>query len=154
MMSVWAAAALLVSGLGIAPLALSAAQALRWERDSLARGQAVLLAQDLAHRLHLNPGASTPYQLSWGQQPSAPACRDAPCSRTDWALADLTQWRTQVTQQLPGGDAWLQATREGDSTRWLVLAWASGDGSESVPGTRLPVACPERKRCLALVLSA
>ncbi|MEY3912441.1 MAG: hypothetical protein RL509_485, partial [Pseudomonadota bacterium] len=43
MMSMGSGMALLLSALGIAPLMLSAVQALRWERDSLAQGQAVLL---------------------------------------------------------------------------------------------------------------
>ena len=40
MMSVWATTALLVCGLAIAPLMLSASQALHQQRDSGARGQA------------------------------------------------------------------------------------------------------------------
>lgn len=108
MMSMGSAGALLVSALGIAPLVLSAFQALRWERDSLAQGQAVLLAQDLSHRLHLNAGGASHYQLTWGQQPGARSCRDAPCARGDWAQADLSEWRSHVGQVLPDGDAWLQ----------------------------------------------
>ena len=67
MMSIWSASALLVSGLGLAPLMLSASQALRWERDSLARGQAVLLAQDLSHRLHLNAVAAVGHRVFAGE---------------------------------------------------------------------------------------
>lgn len=157
MMSVWAGAALLVCGLGIAPLALSASQALRWERDSLARGSAVLLAQDLAHRLHLNASAAAQYRLDWGQQPTASSCQDRACTRADWALADLSQWRAQVARILPEGDAWLQASGEGDTVRWLVLAWTSPAtpvSSTIAPTPTLPVPCPNRKRCLCVVLSA
>jgi Tfp pilus assembly protein PilV len=153
MMSLWAGSALLVCGVGIAPLALSAAQALRGERDSLARGLAVLLTQDLAHRLHLNASAATQYQLVWGQQPTASSCQSQACSRTAWAQADLAQWRAQVAQQLPDGDAWMQASDEGENTRWLMLAWSSDAPVQAIPTTRWPQPCPSRKRCLALVLS-
>jgi Tfp pilus assembly protein PilV len=152
MMSIWAGGALLVCGGGLVPLVLSAAQALQWERDSLARGQAVLLAQDLSHRLHLNASTPDPYQLAWGQTPPSLSCRDRPCSRTEWAQSDLAIWRAQLTTLLPDGDAWLQGSGSGDTHRWLVLAWASGGGSESVAPSRLPVSCPAGKRCLAVVL--
>lgn len=152
MMSIWSASALLVSGLGLAPLMLSASQALRWERDSLARGQAVLLAQDLSHRLHLNAVAAPLYQLAWGQQPAVLSCRDTACSRASWAQADLSQWRTQVGQTLPEGDAWLQGTAGAAPTRWLVLAWSSDAGGDVSLGAPLPVSCPDGKRCVAWVL--
>jgi Tfp pilus assembly protein PilV len=157
MMSWWASSALMVCGLGIVPLMLSASQALRSQRDSLALGQAVLLAQDLAHRLHLNASAATQYQLDWGINASSSTlnstpCHDRPCSRAEWAQADLTQWRTQVTQTLPDADAWLQATGGEDSSRWLVLAWSSDAPVESTTA-RLPVTCPSGKRCRVWVLS-
>jgi Tfp pilus assembly protein PilV len=153
MMSGWSASALLLSGLGIAPLVLSASQALRWERDSLARGQAVLLAQDLSHRLHLNAVAASRYQLAWGEQPATLTCRDAPCSRDNWARADLSQWRTQVGQVLPQGDAWLQGANTALPARWLVLAWSSDASADASPIIPLPVPCPEGKRCLIWVLN-
>lgn len=153
MMSLWATSALWVCGLGMAPLVLGASQALRWELDSLARGQAVLLAQDLSHRLHLNAASARSYQLGWGQQPTSPECRHAPCSRSEWAQADLAAWRGQVAQQLPDGDAWLQASAEAEPTRWLVLAWSSQAGGEAISTPRPPVSCPEGKRCQAWILS-
>lgn len=152
MMSMGSVSAWLVSALGIAPLMLSAFQALRWERDSLAQGQAVLLAQDLSHRLQLNAAGAPHYQLTWGQQPTALDCRDAPCSRADWAQADLAQWRSHVGLALPEGDAWLQAAA-GSSTRWLVLAWSSDAGREAGLSARVPAPCPEGKRCLAWLLN-
>ena len=154
MMSVWATTALLVCGLAIAPLMLSASQALHQQRDSGARGQAVLLAQDLAHRLHLNASAAAQYQLAWGQVPAAlaSACRERACSRADWAQADMSQWRAQLTQTLPDGDAWLQSAEDADACRWLVLAWSS-DVVDEPPSSGWPVTCPPGKRCLALVLS-
>ena len=156
MMSLWASSALLVCGLGIAPLMLSASQALRSQRDSLALGQAVLLAQDLAHRLHLNASAATQYQLDWGGHASSTTnttpCHDRPCSPAEWAQADVTQWRAQVALMLPDADAWLQSTGGEDASRWLVLAWAS-DVVLGSAVSRLPVACPSSKRCLGWVLS-
>jgi type IV pilus assembly protein PilV len=156
MMSLWASSALLVCGLGIVPLMLSASQALRSQRDSLALGQAVLLAQDLAHRLQLNASAATQYQLDWGGHASSTTnstpCQDRPCSRAEWAQADVTQWRAQVGQTLPDADAWLQATGSEDASRWLVLAWSS-DAVLGSAASRLPVACPTGKRCQAWVLS-
>ena len=153
MMSLWSGFTLLVCAAGIVPLMHSASQALRWERDSLAQGQAVLLAQDLAHRLHLNAAAAAQYRLDWGQQPNTPACRDRPCSRADWAQADLSQWRAYVSQTLPDGDAWLQASGAGTGNPWLVLAWPSESLNDTSTASRLPVPCPERKRCQAWVLT-
>lgn len=152
MMTAWAGSALLVCGLGIAPLALNASQALHWERDSLARSGAVLLAHDLAHRLHLNASATAHYRLDWGQQPVALSCLDRPCTRTDWAQADLSQWRAQVARVLPEGDAWLQAGGEGSNMRWLVLAWTSTPAVDVPAAQNLPAPCPARKRCLSVVL--
>lgn len=153
MMSMGSAGALLVSALGIAPLVLSAFQALRWERDSLAQGQAVLLAQDLSHRLHLNAGGASHYQLTWGQQPGARSCRDAPCARGDWAQADLSEWRSHVGQVLPDGDAWLQGVAGSPPSLWLVLAWSSDAGRDAGLSAHAPVPCPEGKRCQLWVLA-
>jgi hypothetical protein len=123
------------------------------ERDSLARGDAVLLAQDLAHRLHLNASAAAQYQLDWGQQPTASTCQDKACSRTDWAQADLSQWRAQVSRVLPEGDAWLQTGGDDHGVRWLLLAWAASVTTDIPAAPNLPVSCPDHKRCLSVVLS-
>ena len=152
MMSMGSGMALLLSALGIAPLMLSAVQALRWERDSLAQGQAVLLAQDLSHRLHLNAIGARHYQLGWGQQPQALNCRDAPCSRDDWAQTDLSQWRSSVGQVLPDGDAWVQGVDETNPSRWLMLAWSSDAGRDAGLNAHAPVRCPDGKRCQVWVL--
>jgi hypothetical protein len=152
MMSMGSASVLLASALGVVPLMLSALQALRWERDSLAQGQAVLLAQDLSHRLHLNAAGAPHYLLAWGQTPAALSCRETPCSRADWAQADLLEWRSQVGLLLPEGDVWLQGAAGNHSSRWLVLAWSSDAGRETSLGAQVPVPCPEGKRCLAWVL--
>ena len=152
MMSMGSGMALLLSALGIAPLMLSAVQALRWERDSLAQGQAVLLAQDLSHRLHLNAIGARHYQLSWGQQPQALNCRDAPCSCGDWAQADLSQWRSYVGQVLPDGDAWVQGVDESNPSRWLMLAWSSDAGRDAGLSANAPTRCPDGKRCQVWVL--
>lgn len=152
-MTLWAVFAVLLCALGLGPLLLSAAQSLRLERDSLSLGQAVFLAQDLSERLHLNAIASDRYRLDWGQLPTGPGCREAACSRTDWAAADLAQWRGRVQRELPDADAWLQAWSQATGPLLLVLAWSTGDSAAIDLPSTLPVRCPAGKRCLAVTLS-
>ena len=153
MMTPWAALSWLLCALGLAPLVLSAAQALRHERDSLALAQATFLATDMANRLHLNAWAAPHYQLSWGQTPLAPQCLDSPCTRADWAASDLAHWRQRVGLELPEGDAWLQMSSDGSGLGQLVLAWtASAPVSGPVSAASSDMTCPARKRCLAMAL--
>jgi hypothetical protein len=151
MMTPWVVLALLLGTLGLSPLVLSAAQAVRLERDSLALGQATWLAADLAARLHLNAVSAPLYQLDWGQMPASPNCLDAPCSRADWATSDLAHWRQRVEAELPDGDAWLHRSNDGSGTWMLVLAWTSHATDTQTPSaSSFTYTCPPRKRCLAM----
>ena len=153
MMAPWSALSLLLCALGLAPLVLSASQALRHERDSLALAQATFLASDMAHRLHLNAWAAPHYQLNWGQMPLAPQCLDTPCTRANWAASDLAHWRQRVGLELPEGDAWLQMNSDGSGLIQLVLAWTTSTPASGPPSASSSnLTCPARKRCLAIAV--
>lgn len=75
--------------------------------EAYLRSQAVLLAYDLADRIRANPSASADYYLTASATLITPSndCISQICSTTQLAEADLYDWKNQVTDTLPLGDA-------------------------------------------------
>lgn len=132
--------AMLLSALAVVALAGLHARALQASRMGQHQVVAMQLVADLAERLRANragaqPGAggASAYQLesSWEAQQSKaaasalPACDSAgtACSATEFAQADLAQWRILVARALPSGAAWVQVDG-GAGLADIWVAWA------------------------------
>lgn len=125
-------------------------QAMQAQREALAAQAAVDLAQDLWHRMQLNPSALGSYQLALGQVAQGPDCHAQPCDASQWAQADLADWQQELQVRLPGAQVQLATT--------LGPALPGPSTSPSWPATvtlrmhwpsRLPAtpSCPEQQRC-------
>lgn len=65
-------------------------------RDALMRGEATLLARDIANRIEVNPG--TAYAVAQTTDPSASSndCTVDDCSPAEMAVYDITQWKCSI----------------------------------------------------------
>lgn len=73
------------------------------------RAQAVRLIEDLSERLKSNPSAQASlnsYKADWNDSVTAAVdCSSAPCTPPQLASWDLKQWRSNVSEALPMGQA-------------------------------------------------
>lgn len=83
-------------------------------QTSVRRSQAIRLIEDLSERVKSNPGAYAEldsYVAPWGDMqgtaPAATACISAAaaCTSAELAAHDIWQWKANVKQMLPLGDA-------------------------------------------------
>ena len=150
--------ALLDAALALALLS-GAALALLWlgqqhllaQRQQLARDSALLLAQDLVERIHLNAAQVSAYAQGWSAvAASAPDCQRNACSRSDLARWDVQQWRERVRSELPQGDASVFAASAPPGWWGVVLAWSDdGEGLRTDRRGGTPE-CPSGHSCWRL----
>lgn len=117
---------LAVGLLGMASLTLSSLQS---SQGASLRSQASALAGDLGERLRANRDFAidndTDYLLAAGEGATAkPACIDGNngCNESDQAQRDLFEWRTALTNNIPGSTAVI--TKPSDRQYLLVLSWS------------------------------
>ncbi len=117
---------LAVGLLGMASLSLSSLQS---SQGAALRSQASSLASDLGERLRANRAFAvsngTDYLLAINAAAtSKPVCADnvAGCDAAGQAQRDLFEWRTSLTNNLPGGTAVI--TKPGTRQYQLVLTWS------------------------------
>jgi len=97
-----AAAVLAVGMLGNATMLL---HSLQTNRLALQRTQAVAMAADMADRIRANRAAAASFALAAGTMlaPAAKSCNAAhPCSPSDVAAVDSSEWQQSVMLALPG----------------------------------------------------
>ena len=129
--------AILVLAIGVMGLAGLQTRSLVETRLSNARANALLLANDLAERMRLNRDAAlgaAPYTLDWTDKPTTANCigTTAACTAEQLRDFDLAEWRSMVTQLLPGGQARIEAPNNGQiriTFRWRNTAKAE-EGSD------------------------
>jgi type IV pilus assembly protein PilV len=95
-------AALVVLEFGMLGIAGLSALTLRSGSGSIARTQAISLADDIADRIRANRNANAAYN-SAGANKSCVGTGAANCSSADMAATDLFFWGLQVQQALPSG---------------------------------------------------
>jgi type IV pilus assembly protein PilV len=118
--------------------------------STLRRAQAMHLIDDLAERIRTNPSGFdelASYRSDWGTAPSpAIDCQTQSCGPAHLAQWDLSQWKANVAQSLPKGDAMVFDPPDlppGTPRRMLavMVGWhiRSGDSFElAVPGASCP----------------
>lgn len=134
-------------------------------QTSLYRTQAIRLIEDLNERLYTNPNALLNYDsylTSWSNTPkSSKNCASSVCSHTELAAYDLWQWKSNVTDTLPLGDATIFKPKDETSTDnirqlGIMISWRENEFSQdsnykdpinasSTSGTA--ASCPSGKTC-------
>lgn len=102
--------AIVVMSLGILGILGVQMRTLADTQTSVRRAQAVRLIDDLSERLSVNPNALSNinnYPTAFGATPATPArnCATTPCSNSELAAYDLSQWKQSVKNTLPASDA-------------------------------------------------
>lgn len=123
--------ALIVLSVGLLGIAALYVETLRANRTSLHRTEAVNLATDIADRMRSNRLPADAYNCNGACDPAAP-----PASANAIAIADLTDWVTQVQAQLPGGTADLTYTAATATTpAAYVVAIGWNEVGQATPAT-------------------
>lgn len=120
-------------------------QAMQAQRDALAMQNAVALAQDLWHRMLINPLGVMHYQWQ-GQVPAGPDCQSLACTDIQWAHADIAAWLSEVQSRIPGAKAQITTTALPLPHVRLQLRWPLAYAASTVDNTSSPD-CPVHWRC-------
>lgn len=101
--------AIVVMALGILGILGLQMRTLTNTQTSLYRAQAIRLTEDLNERLMANPNAflsTNDYLTGWKNTPTSQVdCNTTACGHTELAGFDIEQWKAQVRNTLPNGDA-------------------------------------------------
>ena len=131
--------AILIIALGILGVMGVQMRTLSDTQTGVRRAQAIRLIEDFSERLKVNPNAMhniDKFASSWTDKPSATKnCASVSCSNTELASFELAQWKTSVSQLLPGGNATIfvsEAKPTPDNRRELgvMISWRENEGSQ------------------------
>ena len=123
--------ALLVLALGVMGLAGIQTRTLVDARSSNERAVAVRMSEDLIERMKANsavtlaepPLSPNPYVVDWGSPGTATDCLTAACTGAQLAAFDLAQWKTSLSQLLPGGDARIFVSTTDTTQYGVMVGW-------------------------------
>jgi type IV pilus assembly protein PilV len=122
-------AALVVLEFGMLGIAGLSALTLRSGSGSIARTQAISLADDIADRIRANRNASAAYGGA-GANKGCVGTGAANCSSADMAATDLFFWSLQVQQAVPSGAGTVQVTgAAAPFTYQITVKWAEQGGT-------------------------
>lgn len=96
-------------------------------QSSARRAQAVRLIEDLAERMQSNPDALNNLSTFASTPPSVSACAASACTPAQLAGYDIKQWRDEVAQNLPGGQAQVFIPHGGARQVGVIIGWREGD---------------------------
>lgn len=128
--------AIVVMALGILGILGLQMRTLTNTQTSLYRAQAIRLTEDLNERLMANPNAflsTNDYLTGWENTPTSQVdCNTAACGHTELAGFDIEQWKAQVRNTLPNGDASVFYTEDevlADNRRQLgvMISWRKNE---------------------------
>jgi len=124
--------ALVVLAIGLLGIAALYLDSLRAGRTALNRTSAVQIAADLADRIRANRGAGAGYAIAIdAANPDAPPCDAvAACAPADVALADLTDWRTELAASLANGTGSVDVVA-GDPTAYVITVQWTEPGNDA-----------------------
>lgn len=87
--------AVLIMAIGILGVAALQVVSMQQNRSALFRAEAVQLANDLLDRIRVNTNVN--YTAAIDAEPNTTTdCEDNPCSRTDMAAYDISQWKCSI----------------------------------------------------------
>jgi len=124
--------ALLILSVGLLGLASLQTRGLAMGHNAYLRGQAVLLARDMAERIRVNSNYvlttedtdATEYTVDYSQTPTSTDCSTASCTPAQLAQYDVDQWLTSLGNILPAGDGQISKD-EGGVDYVITVRWDS-----------------------------
>lgn len=123
--------ALLVLALGVMGMAGIQTRTLVESRTTNARSVAVMMADDLLDRMQANATvrvtnpATNPYIVGFNDTLTTADCISSTCNGTQLAQFDLQQWKTQLSQLLPGGNARVFRSTTDPAQFGVLIGWNS-----------------------------
>ena len=87
------------------------------------RAQAIRLTEDLAERLQNNPDALNNLAAYTAEPSSSNNCQSSSCAPGDLATYDIKQWRDNVSEALPGGQAIVFIPKGGPRQLGVLIGW-------------------------------
>ncbi|MFT4267063.1 MAG: type IV pilus modification protein PilV [Xenophilus sp.] len=150
-------AALLVLAVAVLGMLGAQVRTLAETQTGVRRAQAVRLIEDLAERIKSNPGGFgqlVSYVADWDTVPPAADCSALDCSPDQLARWDVRQWKLNVAQTLPSGEAHVfesaDETAENRRQLGVMVGWQAGAGgtaSLQPTGAAAGAACREGRLC-------
>ena len=126
-----------VSALALLGAAMLTMHSMKFSHSGRYRTQAVVLSSDIAERIEANKEAASAgsYVLASGAAvTSTKDCAVNPCTPTELAVNDLSQWVTTVASALPGGTSQISQPVTGNpATYQIVVNWI--DRRDGVAGS-------------------
>ena len=124
--------ALLILSIGVLGVAHLQTRLLVDGRTASYRATAIVLIDDMHHRLLLNRDAALAgrYDSTWRGASNAAvavtaACRNAACNADQLAQSDIASWRAMVQRSLPAADAAIFRSSSQPQQIGIAVAWAA-----------------------------
>lgn len=132
--------ALMVTSIGLLGLAALQANSMRFNQTAYLRGQAALLAYDMADRMRANKAGidAGDYNAPPGTI-ADPGCitTTTGCTPAEMAQYDFFQWQQLLGRYLPGSAASTYAVDGTNANRFnITVAWREQTGNENDNGQR------------------
>lgn len=125
--------ATLVLAVGVLGLLGAQVRSMAENRTANHRQVALRLADDLRERMATNPlgwAAVNPYVVGWGAAPAAGTdCTATPCTGAEKAAWDLVQWKQNVGNSLPQGQATTFISPADPRQLGVMIAWTANERS-------------------------
>lgn len=123
--------ALVVLALGVMGLAGIQTRTLIDSRSTNERAIAVRMAEDLNERMQVNTDVKfatpalnpNPYVITWGAAATPTDCYANSCTGTQLAGFDIAQWKSTLSQLLPGGDARVFRSNTDTNQFGILIGW-------------------------------
>jgi type IV pilus assembly protein PilV len=116
--------ALVIMAIGLLGMASLTMISLQSSQGAYLRSQATLLAYDIAERMRANHDqaiTSNAYTLTTTSSTSDPGCKATGCTPNDQAQLDIHEWRTALTESIPGSKAIISRANGNEYT--IDISW-------------------------------
>ena len=135
--------------LGTAALQITTMKNLKGSQSS---GSAIMIAEDLAERMRINPSASLDGRYLHSSKPGTSTnCVSSSCDDQKLAHYDLESWWQQIDASLPSGSGEVVLKTGATNTFVLTVRWdADNNGST---GTNCPIQSSADLECVQIELS-
>lgn len=115
--------AIVVMALGILGILGVQMRTLTDTQSGVRRAQAIRLIEDLGERLQNNPDALGNLNAYTATPTSSDDCASAACAPDKLATYDIKQWRSNITDALPGGQAIVFIPQGGPRQLGVLIGW-------------------------------
>lgn len=155
--------ALIITVIGLLGVASMQGNALKFQKTSEQRSQAMQASFDLGERMRANAAAArqslynyaTPYASTVASPPTVPTC-SAPCTSGQIAAIDQAKWLVTLSERLAGGAGYVVANPLGGfdvTVMWKDPTLVTADPACSANATSVPSAPGVGVRCYVVTFT-